>query len=99
MRFICLFFPALIAMQGEVKKEDDNLKKISVFCKYCLYINFIMILILMALKKSLIHFDDLRTVHYYALYLLVGILCSKFLPKVLEFCKNNFNIEVRRNNK
>lgn len=96
MKFICLFFPALLATSEGVKKKDDILKIILLFSKYCLYINFIMILVLVVIGEATSYFDSYTSVRFYALYLLVGIVSAKVLPKVLEFCRNNFKIKIRR---
>lgn len=99
MNFICLFFPALIASYDEMKSLDNNLAKLKVYCKNCLYINFIMIIIFIFMGKSSLHFDDLCTVRFYAFYLLMGIILSKLLPNVFKFCRDNFSIKIRRKDK
>ncbi len=96
MRLICLFFPALIAMNSEVDEKDDIIKKLAVFAKYCIYINLIMLLILIVIGRSDVHFEDLLTVKFYFVYLLVGIISAKVLPKIIAFAKKNFNINIRR---
>lgn len=96
MKYICMFLPALIASSQEIKKNDQAYKKIVCYAKYCLYINFIMLFILMILGKGREHFDNLLTVQYYLLYLMVGILLGNYLPKIIKFFNSNFSIKIRR---
>lgn len=99
MKFICLFFPAVIAASNEIKSNDDNLVKLKVYCKYCLYINFIMTVFLILIGKKDDLFQNLCTVKFYCIYLLIGIVLSYVLPKILNFCKDNMSIKIKRENK
>lgn len=96
MKFICLFFPAVIAASKEVKSNDDNLVKLKVYCKYCLYINFIMTVFLILIGRSEVLFQNLCTVKFYCIYLLIGIILSNILPNILKFCSDNINIKISR---
>lgn len=96
MKFICLFFPALLASYGEIKSSNNNLLKFKVYCEYCLYINFIMLVFLIIIGKSSVHFEDLRTVRFYVIYFLGSIILAKVLPSVIKFCKANFKFKIRR---
>ncbi len=99
MRFICMFLPALFAANYELKGNEDNLKKLLVYSKYCIIINFIILIGLIIVGRGSIHFEDMRTVNFYVLYILLSCILSFFIPRVVVFCKDNFNISIKRNNK
>lgn len=96
MRFICMFLPAFLAVKQEVKEKDFLDKKIYIYVKYCLLINFIMLIFLIIMGRGSIHFEDMCTVKYYLLYLGIGILMGYFFPKVFQYCRDNFKIQVKR---
>ena len=99
MRFICMFLPALFAANYEIKGNEDNYKKILIYSKYCIIINFIILIGLVIAKRGSIHFEDMRTVNFYVLYLLLSCILAFFVPRVVVFCKDNFSFSIKRNNK
>ena len=99
MRFICMFLPALFAANYELKGNEDNYKKLLIYSKYCIIINFIVLISLIIVGRGNIHFDDMRTVSFYVLYLLLSCVLAFFIPRVVVFCKDNFNVSIKRNNK
>ena len=96
MKFICLFFPAVLAASNEVKSNDDNLVKLKIYCKYCLYINFIMTVFLVLIGKSEVLFQNLCTVKFYCIYLLIGMVLSYILPRVLKYINDNIKVKISR---
>lgn len=99
MKYICLLLPAFLAADYEIDEKDSFYKKLVIYSKYCVYINFIMSLVLIILGKATVYFDNLLTIKFYTIYLLVGIVTAKVLPRTIEFCKKNFSIKIRRETK
>ena len=97
MRFICLFLPALFAAKYEIKENDDLYKKITVYSKYCILINFVMLLLLLVMGRGTTHFEDMCTVNYYVLYLVFSNILAFFIPRILVYCSNNFKFNIKRN--
>ena len=99
MRFICLFLPAVLAVKQETTEKDNYYRIAVVYSKYCLIINFIMLLLLLFMGRGRIHFDDMRTVNYYILYIFFSFILAQLLPKVFAYCKKNIKIRVKRKSK
>lgn len=100
MEFICVFLPALLAAGKEINfKKDDNFKMLVIYSKYCLCINFILLLILNIIGKSNSPFTGWHTVLFYTFYMIISLVLAEFLPKTFEFIRKNFDIKIRRINK
>jgi len=97
MRFICLFVPAILACKQELKDKEDVFEKVVVYSKYLVYINFIMLLFLFIINKGSLHFEDLKTVQFYIVYLFGSFVLAQVLPKMILYCRENFSIKIKRN--
>ncbi len=99
MRFICLFLPAVFAANYELKGNEDNFKKLLVYSRYCIIINFILLIALVIAGRGSTHFEDMCTVNYYILYLFLSCVLAFFIPRIVEYCRNNFSFKMKRNTK
>ena len=99
MRFLCIFVPSVLAAKQELKGKEDVFEEIVVYSKYLVYINFIMLLFLFMINKGAIHFEEMCTVRYYLLYLFGSFVLAQILPKMIIYCRENFNIKIKRNTK
>ena len=97
MRFICLFLPALFAAKYEIKENDDLYKKMIIYSKYCILINFVMLIGLIIVGRGTTHFEDMCTVNYYVLYLVLSCVLSFFMPRIIVYCSDNFKFSIKRN--
>ena len=96
MKVVCLFLPALLATGKELNGRENGLKKAAVYSKYCIIINLFMLLFLMIIGKSNIHFEDLCTIRYYVFYLFISFIIAELLPKILLYCRKNIKFSIKR---
>ena len=96
MRIVCLFLPAFLATEKELKGKENLFYKMVVYSKYCVMINLLMLLILLLLGKGSLHFNDLCTVQYYVFYLFISFVIAEILPSILLYCRKNIKISIKR---
>ena len=96
MKYICYFLPALLAADKEVTDKKNYYQTLVIYSKYCIYINGLTLLFLIILKKSKDSVEGYHTVLYYLIYLILGITLSIILPRVLNYCRKNFSIKIKR---
>ena len=98
MRFICLFFPAVLT----IKEKDLKEPKTYIIKKYICYNLLVntVILCILDLKNNFIPLSlgdvERFNVHFSLQYLILAIVLSLVLPKILYVIKNNINISFKR---
>ena len=100
MRFICLFFPGLLALKNGVTENDKSYQIISKYAGYTLLINGLILLALLIISNP--HYlieDDLFSFRFSLLYIVAGSVLAIILPIIINYIKNNMSISIKRNKK
>ena len=97
MLYICLFFPAIIALSIHRKfyKLKSVFDYIIIYCNYCLFINLIIngISYFISDIKENIYDINLFTIDFSTKYLLMALIISLFLPLIYAFFEKNVKIK------
>lgn len=97
MLYICLFFPAIIALSIHRKfyKLKNVFDYIIIYCNYCLFINLIINVISYFISdiKENIYDISLFTIDFSTKYLLMALIISLILPLIYAFFEKNVKIK------
>ncbi len=100
MKFICLFFPGLLALKYSIEENDKPQTIIGKYAGYTLLIQMcIMVALMILFDPHRLFADDLFTFRFTLLYLLVGSILGIIIPKITFYFKKNIKISLKRNKK
>ena len=96
MKFVCFLLPAFISVYYLKKNGKDIGELVIDYGIYCTIINLLVLLLLMIAGRMDESLDDSVSIRFYFLYLIASMFLAYCLPRISNYCKNNFSFNVKR---
>lgn len=95
MKSIIFLLPAFISINYGKEKKSINEMLIE-YGVYCCAINLLMLLVLIMIGRAKESLSDSGSIKFCFLYLASSMIIAYCLPRIFNYCKNNFDFKVKR---